>query len=806
MKTLFALLLVILFRVAAYGQISGKLVSADGTAVDFATVSVLRSPDSVTVRSVLSDEKGAFSLTAIPNGSYILKVSSLGHITWSSKPFVLNAAQRGYDAGTVVLAAASKQLGEVVIRSNKPLVQQQPGGLVVNVQNSLMAKGSTVLQVLQRSPGVVLDPQHGGISLNGKSGVMVMLDGKLLRLTTEQVTALLNGMTADDIDKIELLSTPPARYDADGNAGLINIVTKKNKKRGTSGSATASAGYGKGEKGSADINITHNGDKLSLRGTYDYARDRSYYRLQADGDEIVGILGGHTIFRYNGEGKPFANINGAGGGLDYRASPNLTLGGGIYYSISTNDNKNHNFGSYVLPDTNLVFDSQLAGNSRTRYLHPSLYLEQTMGKDQKLNIDLDYFGHYNRGLTQVQSNFSNSVFGQRQRNFANADIKVGVAKMDYTNPFSKQLRLESGLKSTYTRSQSTAGIEKLADGNWVNIGTGTSNDLGTKEFIGGAYAILNWQPDSLITISAGARYEYSRNSTDHSLNAQYLIDRRLGKLFPSIFLTRKLNATDELQLSYTERITRPSFADLASYVSYNDPVSVFTGNPALKPTITYNLKLAYNQGNYLFSVLYSRDINPILGFQIMTGPTSGLVYLRPENGDWQNNFLLQATIPIKPAAWWEMSYGFVGGLHQYKISYFPQLLQKSYFSYNINFTESFKLPRNYAIELSGYYNSSAYDSNSNSSPNAAINLGFKKELPNQNGSFQLSVADVFSSVIYRAKIGQLTTDAFNTDVRVSYQPESRFFPIIKLSYSRSLGTNSKASRKNKGTDDEQKRL
>lgn len=782
------------------------MVSADGSAVGFATVSVLRSPDSVAVRSVLSDDKGAFSLTAIPNGSYILKVNSLGHITWSSKPFVLSAAQPGYDAGTVVLAAASKQLGEVVIRSNKPLVQQQPGGLVVNVQNSLMAKGSTVLQVLQRSPGVVLDPQHGGISLNGKSGVMVMLDGKLLRLTTEQVTTLLNGMTADDIDKIELLSTPPARYDADGNAGLINIVTKKNKKQGTSGSVTASAGYSKGLKASADLNLNHNSEKLSLRGSYDYARDRGYSLLLADGTEIVGILGGPVAFQYNGEGKPFATYNGMGAGLDYRSTPTLTVGGALYYAISANDNNNHNFGKYTLPDTVLMFDSQLAGNSRTRYLHPSLYLEQTMGKDQKLNIDLDYFGHYYRGLTQVQSNFSNSVFGQRQRNFANADIKVGVAKIDYTNAFSKRLRLESGLKSTYTRSQSIAGIEKLVDGNWLNIGAGTSNDLGTKEFIGGAYAILNWQADSLINISAGARYEYSRNSTDHSLNAQYLIDRRLGKLFPSIFLTRKLNANDELQLSYTERITRPTFADLASYVSYNDPVSVFTGNPALKPTITHNLKLAYNRNDLLFSILYSRDINSIRGVQIMTGPTPGLVYLRPENGDWQNNFLLQATVPIKPAAWWEMSYGFVGGLHQYKVSYFPQPLQKTYFSYNINFTESFKLPRNYAIELSGYYNSSAYDSNSNSSSNAAINLGFKKELPNQNGSFQLSISDVFSSVIYRAKIGQLTTDAFNTDVRVSYQPESRFFPIIKLSYSRSLGANSKASRKNKGTDDEQKRL
>jgi hypothetical protein len=806
MKTLSTLLFILLFTLPTYSQISGKLASADAGAVGFATVTILKSSDSSAVRSVLSDENGNFVVNGIANGNHILKVSSLGYVNWFSQPFVLNAAQPGYAAGTIVLTASRKQLGEVVVRARKPMVQQLAGGLQVNVQSSLMAKGSSVLQVLQRSPGVVIDQQHSGISLNGKSGVMVMLDGKLLRLSTAQVSALLNSMSADDVDKIELLSTPPARYDADGNAGLINIVTKKNKKAGSSGSISVSAGYGKGEKASTDLNLNHNGKKWSQRLSYSYYRDRSYALLLAEGTENVGIIGGQTAFHYNGERDPLGNYHGFGGGMDFRPDSTITIGGGIYYDITIDQNNSHNFGNYLLPDTNFVFDSQLTGNNHTRYLHPSLYLEQIISKDQKLNIDLDYFSHYTNGVTQVQNNFSNSLFAQRQRNVANADIKVGVAKIDYSNTFSKQLRLESGLKSTYTRSQSKAGIENLVGDKWVNTSAGTSNDLITNEFIGAAYSIFNWQPDSLFRISAGARYEYSRNSTDHSLNAAYLIDRRLSKLFPSIFLTRRLNASDELQLSYTERITRPSFADLASYVSYNDPVSVFTGNPGLKPTITHNLKLAYNRGDYLFALLYSRDLNPILGTQIMPGPTAGLVYLIPQNADRQNSITFQATIPVKATPWWEMSYNLLAGMHHYEISYFPQLLNKTYFSYNLNFTESFKLPSKYAVELSGYHNSSAYDSNSRSAGNGMINFGVKKELAGQGGSLQLSVSDVFSTAIYRARIGILTTDAFNSNVRVNYNPESRSFPIIKLSYSRSLGSNNKASRKSTGTNDEQKRL
>ncbi len=807
MKTLLPILCALLFATVAKSQVSGTLMDTTGSPLPFATVVLLKSADSTTVRSTLSDEKGHFTLSAAPSGAYIIKVSSIGYANYFSPPIVLDQSHPSYYAGTILLKTSGKQLSEVVIRSSKPLVQQEAGGLVVNVQNSLMTKGSSVLQVLSRSPGVTVDPQSSAISLNGKSGVMVMLDGKLLRLSADQVAALLNGMTADDIDKIELLATPPAKYDADGNAGLINIVTKKNKRPGTSGAVTASTGYGKGDKIAADIDLNHNSGKFSLHASYDYARDHSYALLLANGTENVPILGGPTTFHYNGQWNPVYDYQGFGGGLDYHASAATTIGGSVYYSISSDQSNTHNFGNYALPDSNLVFDSQLAGISHTYYLHPSLYLEHTIGKDQKLNADLDYFGHHSNSPTQVQSNFTDSLFSPRERNLANANINVFVAQLDYSNSFNKRLQLETGLKSTYTRSQSIASIENLVNGQWVPIGAGTSNDLATRELIGAGYAVLNWKPDSLTSLSAGARYEYSSNTTDHSLNAQYFVDRRLGKLFPDIFLSRNLNATDELQLSYTERISRPSFANLASYVSYNDPVSVFTGNPALKPTITHNLKLAYNWQDYLFSILYSHDTDPIEGTQGVPGPTRGLVYLMPENADWQNNLAAQATIPVKAASWWEMNYNFIGGWRRYRISYFPELLVKSYFSYSLNFTESFKLPRLYAIELSGYYNSSSYGGNTRNDGNAIVNLGFKKELENNKGSFQLGISDIFRSGNYRAHDGALITDAFESDVYINYKGESYFRQIIKLSYSRSFGSNSKKdSHKNNGTKEEQDRL
>jgi hypothetical protein len=804
MKTLLFILCGLLLTTIAQSQVSGMLTDTNGGPVPFATAVMLKSADSTLVRSAASDEKGVFRLSAAPSGTYVLKISCIGYKDYFSPLTIRNPA---YDAGTIRLKAAGQQLGEVMIRSSKPLVQQTAGGLVVNVQNSIMTKGSSALQVLSRSPGVIVDPQTSAISLNGKSGAMVMMDGKLLRLSADQVAALLNGMTADDIDKIELLSTPPAKYDADGNAGLINIVTKKNKQPGTSGSVIASVGYGKGDKASADIDVNHNSGKVSLHASYSYNHDHSYALLLAQGISNTPIIGDLTNFHYNGQRDFVSAYQGLAVGLDYHPGAKTTIGGRVYYSISSSQNNSHNFGNYASIDSNLVFDSQLAGNSHTNYLHPSLFLDHVISAAQKLNINLDYFGLHSNGPTQVQSNFSDSLFASRQRNLSDANIRVFVTQLDYSNSFNKRLQLETGLKSTYTRSQSISALENLVDNQWISVGAGTSNDLSTRELIAAGYAVLNWKPDSLTSLSAGARYEYSRNTTDHSLNAQYAIDRKLGKLFPDVFFSRKLNATNELQLSYTERISRPSFADLASYVSYNSPTSVFTGNPALKPTITHNLKLAYSANDYLFSILYSRDTNPILGVQGVPGPTKGLVYLMPENADWQNNLAAQATIPVKPAAWWEMNYNLTGGWHQYHISFFPELLKKSYFSYSLNFTESFKLPARYAIELSGYYNSSAYSGNYRSNGNAIFNLGLKKTLENDKGSFQLSISDIFQASNYRGHSGMLVTDAFDTDVQISYRAESYFRPIIKLSYSRSFGSNSKkATRDTNGTKEEQQRL
>lgn len=818
MKYVFGTLLLILMFGSASAQVSAKVMTASGTPVSFAGVTLLAASDSTIVKSAVTDNTGGFKIETADRGSYILKISSAGYEQFTSPAFQITDSLQAKNFGNIILQESIKQLNEVVIRADKPLLQQEAGGITVNVQSSLLTKGSSVLQVLQRAPGVNINPNTNSISLNGKSGVMVMIDGKLMRMSLTQVFSLLNGMSGDEIDKIELLNTPPAKYDADGNAGLINIVTKKNKRKGTNGSATASAGYGRHEKASANVSLNHNTGKINLHGSYSFSHEHGYGVLLAGGTENSPALGGQTAFHYTGVGNPVSNYHNAAAGIDINAGAKTTIGGNIYYSFGRDDNHSNNYGHYALkPDSDLLFNSMLHGINNSRNLINSFYFENELSKGEKLNFAADYIYYKNNGPTQVQSSFidsngseagkNDSLYAPQQRDLANTVIKVSVAKIDYVKQFNSKLKLEAGAKGSLTRTNSASGIENYVDGRWVLSTVGVSNNLATKELIGAAYGTLTTQIDSLTTLIAGARYEYSHNSTENASNAQYAIDRKLGKLFPSVFFTRKLNSNSELQLSYTKRITRPSFSDLASYVTYNDPISVFTGNPALKPTITNNLKVAYNHHNYLFSLVFSRDNNIILGTQISTGPSKGLVYLAPQNAPYQNNLVLQASIPVKIGGWLESSYSFFTGVHNYKVDYTPHTFEKTYFDYSFNFSETLRLQKNFALEISGNYNSSAYGATSHSYGNGMLNFGIKKDLSNNSGTIQLSISDLLMTATYSSYIGSLTTDAFNSQVFVRYNSESRSFPIVKLTYYRSFGTASnKLTRKDDASRDERNRL
>ncbi|OQP53438.1 hypothetical protein A4H97_23625 [Niastella yeongjuensis] len=808
----------LLFAPAIWGQVTGKLTTVSGQPIAFANVLLLKVADTSLAKATLTDDKGSFQLDNLLPGMYRLRLSSVGFHTWESAPFEWSSAQPGRDFGTQVLRENARELGQVIVRAEKPLLQQQVFGTVVNVESSVLTKGSTALQLLERSPGVVIDYRNNGIALNGKTGVVVMINGKVMRMPMEQVVTLLNGMSADNIEKIELMTTPPAKYEASGSAGMINIVLKENRKAGTNGSVSFTAGYGWGEKANGNLNLSHNEKTLAVHGTYTYSRDRSYNHLFGAGTQDFPVLGGEMHGLFWNTRKPTQNNHDASVGVDWPINPRTTIGGGIQYSSLHISAASFNRREMtIMPDSLLLFTGNINLRNRWQSIVNSIYIERTIGAGNQLSMEVDYIHYKNGNPTNVHSIFidehgnlagtnNDTLFSPNQKGFANTIIQVGMAKADYQKQVSKKTKLETGIKGSLTRNGSVSGIESLVGNTWVTRPE-TTNDLVMKECIGAAYASVNMQLSPTASLTVGARYEYSHTLIDNHIPGEKPIDRRLGTLFPNLLLQGRFSENSTWQVSYTRRISRPSYNDLSSFVAYNDPMSVFTGNPLLKPCITNNLKLGYSYKRFSFSLLVSRDDRPIARYQLTSSPSGDLMYLSPQNLDFQNNGTLQASLPWKVTRWWSMSYTMLGSWRHFRATYPKIPAEKKYVAYSANFTQSFTLPRLFTMEISGWFNSSSYDGTVKVNSFGAVNAGIRKDLNNNKGTFQLSISDVFSTIKYRSFYGKLSEDAFNGKSEVTYNPESGHSPIIKLTYSRSFGTAATRARKQgAGTLDEQDRI
>ena len=802
----------------SFGQLSGKFTTSVGQPIPFASILLLNPSDSTLVKGSLTDEQGAFRIDNSTPGTYLLRFTSVGYQTWYSPVFELTVLQLGKNFGTLMMRENTRQLGEVVVRAEKPLFEQQVAGTIVNVESSLMSKGSSVLSVLERSPGVVIDYQNNSLMLNGKSGVMVMMNGKLMRLPLAQVVALLNGMSANEISTIELLTTPPSRYDAEGNAGLINIVTKKTKQQGTNGSVSATGGYGWGEKGTGSISLSHHRGKLGLYGSYAFTHDRTYTDLFILGSQDMPVFGGRLDVVAWDTTTAVQNNHSATVGIDYKMNEKTGVGGHVNFNGNTSTSSRYAGATYtILPDSLLLYEGKVRGVNRWKNLSSTVYLERELRPGEKLTADLDYLYFKNDNPATVYSLFQNrdgapvgsdaNLFSPRQQSFAHTTLHVGVFKADYTKPISPKLKFETGLKATYSGGSSVSGIKSQVDGEWVGRSE-TATTIGMKERIGAAYASVNTPLNASIQLAAGVRYEYSHTRMDDPNTGENTIDRRLGAFFPTVLVSKKVSQNAEWQLSYTKRISRPSYNDLASYVLYSDPTAVYTGNPALKPTITSNLKLGYTFRGYSFSLLFSRDDHPIARYQITEREARNLLYVSPQNLAWQNNLTFQTSLPWKLNNWWTMNAGFVGGLRQFRVEHTRIPVEKSYFGYSVNFSQSFKLPGRFSAELSGWYNSTSYNGSIKATGFGVVNAGIKKELKNDAGSFQLSISDILRTLQINPYYGTLTQEAFSIKNHVQVNTESTQSPIIKLTYSRSFGDihSNKKSQRNAGSMDERDRV
>lgn len=776
-------------------QISGQVENIQGKPIPYANIRLFQLPDTILLTGVLTDSLGRFSVSG-ESKTDIINIQAVGYQSAWLAPDGISTV----NSGIIRLEAYSVELASVEIQATKQLVQQTLEGMVINVQSSPLTKGSSALQVLERSPGLFIDRRNSNLSLNGQSGVGIMINGKLMRMSVAELTTLLEGMSADNLEKIELLTSPSAKYDAEGSAGLVNIVLKKNTNPGTQGSFSLSGGYGWREKESTSLQLSHSGANTTLYGNYAFNHDHTYSDFQGIGTERVPVLGGNVRFDFLNQSERKLNSHNAMLGMDQQLGKNTIVGGNLRMVNSRNISMVKNVGSYdIEPDSFIHMDIGVDGANRWKNFSGNLYWEQKIRTKSTLSLHVDYLRFDNRSPSHSQSNFSNktgenifpegNIYALKTRGESQTQVEARVVKVDWNQKVNKQIEWDSGIKATFSQTQNRSQLEQLDQAQWVRDSR-SSLALQMREIIGAAYLSTRLQLSPEIRVLLGIRYEnWSQDFDDESLS------RRASAWFPSLIYSHQLSEKNSYGFSYTKRISRPDYNDLASFLQYNGPISVFTGNPLLQPTISQQVKLTYQHNAYHLAVIGRHEKNPIARYQIAENDSSDLVLITPQNLAWHRSLSLQADISQELFEFWRMNIGIAAGFRQFQLSHTPTPTQESYFGINLYGNTTITLPQSFSLELSGWYNTRSYNGSVELEGFGMLNGGIQKQLPGNGGTFQLSVTDLLKSMNVISYLGNLTEEAFQARARVHFRPESTRSRIIRLTYTHTLG-NSKTKKNN----------
>jgi len=707
-----------------------------------ATVLLLKANDSSLVKGTVTNTSGRYQFQMIPAGNYILS-SSYANFGQVFSPAFLLVDKIETTVEALQLSQKDNQLKTVVVSAKKPLFEQKIDRMIINVASSLTNAGSTALDVLMRSPGIIVDQQNNTLSMNGKDGVVVMMNGKISRMPVSAVVQMLAGMPSGNIEKIELITTPPANFDAEGNAGFINIVMKTNNQFGTNGSYTLTAGYGKRPVGAASTNFNYRTQKWNLYGDYSFARTGletvfSFYRKVMQGTKSIETLADtdRDAVRRNHNGRI---------GLDIEFTRKTTLG--VLFSTFSNLYKMESVNTSLISvnkqlDTTIVIDND-ERHPITNYSSNLNLLHQFSG-DEKLSVNLDYVYYNDANDVNYVNNYFNAtnsfLHAEQTRSFKTTPIRFLVGSADYTKKVNDKIDLELGLKATASDFTNDVRVERQQQNSWKVDQSLTSIHF-LKESIYAAYSSLSISAGKTAA-KLGIRYEYT-NSNLESETIKNIVDRHYGNFFPSVFVSHAFTDKQSVNFSYSRRITRPTFNDMAPFVYFVDPNTLFSGNPALQPSTSNSLKADYLLKRLIFSLTFTKEKNPITNFAPRVDPVTNKQTLAAENQKDKQTLALNISLPARVNGWWSMQNNISGLWQKLNAIYKGEPLQIVQKNANLNSTQTFTAPKNYSIELRGNVQSGGLFGIYQLKPIGTMDIGVQKKFADNKNILRFTVNDIF---------------------------------------------------------------
>ncbi|GAA4360787.1 outer membrane beta-barrel family protein [Hymenobacter saemangeumensis] len=719
--------------------LSGSLRSSTGAAVEFATVTLHRAADSSVVKTEFSDDKGAFRLEALSGARYLVSAAQVGFERYWSGPLELPAA--GLSLAPIMLrTSAATALKEVTVTARRPLFERQADRTVVNVEGSTLAAGNTTLDVLSRSPGVTVDG-NDNLGLRGRQGLLVLIDGKRQPMSGAELADLLRALPADQLKSIELITNPPARYDAQGSAGIIAINLKKDQRQGSNGSVNASYGRSQYNKLTGGLSLNHRKKKLNLFGSYSYANRENFggLNLHRDFFNRAGQLIGTTDQQSRFVGHSFTHSWKTG--ADFSLTPKTTVGMVVNGLDNRNQSNGNNTGLIrnLARGENYPFFSASKANSYSPNAAANLNLRHAFTDSlgtHELTVDADYAA-YRIDNDQVLRTYNNELLLNTVSNNQLGQLSIQSLKLDYTRPLSKQAQLEAGAKASLVTADNDAKF--YTDGQYD---LNSSNRFRYDENINAAYVNLNYTTPRL-TLQAGLRGEQTNavGKQDRSVEFQNF-DRHYFQLFPSAAIKRTFSDKHELALSMSRRIDRPTYGSLNPFRQFIDRTTLQGGNPELLPQTSYNLELTHTfRQNYSLGLSYSVTSNPMIG--VVQPASDSTVIATTRNLDYQHYYGLTATVPVQVAKWWNMYNNVVLYYNRFTGNLAGTNLNRGGVALEFSSSHTFTFGNGWSGELNGRYESRQVYGFLVQQPLGSVGAGLQKSLLDRKLNVKLAVADIF---------------------------------------------------------------
>ncbi len=800
----FTLLVISNTQAQTLHNISGSVLDKHKKGVDLAIISLYRLADSSAVKTEFSDQDGSFLLSSIEAGKYFMKIEHQEFKDYSTE-FDLSGA---LNLNPIVLENDEETLGQMTVSGKVPFVERKIDRVVITPEALIASAGTNALEILELAPGVTVD-QNGQIVFKGRTGIAVYINDKPSYLSGSELENYLRSLPSGSIQNIELIENPPAKYEAAGNGGIININIKRNTLRGLYGNTSLSYRRSRYNSSHNNLNLNFARKKINLSANVNAGLWENFQDLNINRYYLDNSGNTTSAFRQNSFNNRSGEYLNGRIGMDLYLTDKATFG--VSYKKSQSPGERDTDNTSLISDANGdLLQRVVADNlSQTTFGNDlvSLYFTRTLDTlGSEISIDADYVRYVSTN-DQVFKNFQydsngNLTYNDRIDGAIPSEIDIYAVKTDYSKPLKNGANFSAGLKSAYTQTDNEAIYTNTVAG-VTEPDYNLSNRFLYDEWINAAYVNYNGMMGKM-QFQLGLRGEATQlkghqlgniQSPDSSFTRDYM------SLFPTLFLARSLDSAGihQMNFSYGRRIERPYFQDLNPFISPLDQFTFYTGNPNLLPTFSHNFSLTHTYKNMISTsvsyALIQDGINETLEIQ------DEIYYSRPGNISSSQFLTFSVNGTFELAKWYTINAYAQASYVTFESQLYTEQLNANGINLFANINNNFKLSNGWKLSLS------ARGSNDNVYSQLLIksywvmDVGVQKSVFKGLGNLRLNVSDPFYTRRGDGVINNLSQT--NADWNSKYDSRS-----VSIAFSMRFGKSNSNKKKHdgSGSDSEQNRV